>query len=280
MWCPEGYVTMRAVSRAASRLAWSVVVNPHAKNRPLSDPIPPEATNFAFALERWLIENMLWQDWWGAISPDGSFVRLDLTHLLLGSDYDIRFFANLGHRYNPLTTIGPPSPEWLKQYGDSWDAHQYAIDVSTGIIGTGHRSRWKALKIKLDAFISGGPLIARKTQQLVENFGGYAICLRQTDLEQWVADTEEYLSAFLGTPIDTNAAGPDSGAELSPPRPGPGRRPTERQAAAAAILARYGPNPERVKGWKETTREISAHMGRSVSEQTLRRAFDDLREKS
>jgi hypothetical protein len=270
---------MNAVATEASRLAWSVVFNPHVENRSLLDPIPPEAVNFAFALERWLIDNMLWRDWWGAVSPGGSFVRLDLTHLLLRSDYDT-MFVDLVYGYNPVTTIGPPSPEWLKHYGDSWKANYYAIDVSTGIIGTGRRSWWEALKMKLDTFMSGGPLIARKTQQLVDNFGGYAICLRQTDLKQWVSDTEEYLSAFLGTPLDATAAGPDSGADLSPPRSGPGRKPTERQAAAAAILARYGPNPERAKGWKETTKEISAHMGRSVSEQTLRRAFEDLRDKS
>lgn len=290
MWCPEGYVTLSEAFSSALQVARGLVYPQYGDATDiyaLSDgTIPRGAQEMALALGTWLLEDLLRQDGWGVSTPDGVFVRLKVSRLLEVDDCRV-CPINLFQLYNPITTVGPPSQEWLTYYGNRYLDGFVLVNVRRGVVrGAVPWTFWKsALLGKLHRFfpqIIGFHHITRAHYWGVPfatgwKFRGRAICLKASDLERWVNQTNEYLAVFLVGSTDPvssrDFASPT--VELSRRK---GRKPTTRKEVAAAILELYGNVHEPVTGWKETVRQIEARISRNVSVSTLRRAFEGLRD--
>ncbi len=293
MWCPEGYVTLEQVRSSALMILRDFIcfqyldpkeieVDEHRK-------VPEDAWDLIGASANWLIQEWLSRDGWGISTPDGDFVQVRMRPLLDVYDWSL---DDAGY-YNPITTIGPPSPKWLSLRDHRYFDRFLLLDFNSGLIRA-VTFPWKywhsAMLSKLfwNFGITSVPnqhimraFVWRNSLKLAWKLRGRAVCLKASILEGWANETVDYLNAFMGNSgkeDDTGHSVPGQGDSDQPIKSTPGRKPKEREEIAAARFDLYGPIREPIVSYKETARVISTHIGETVHWSTLRRAFDALRE--
>ncbi|MBL9062744.1 hypothetical protein [Tabrizicola sp.] len=254
--------------------------------------LPNGALDMVRATAIWLLEEWLTRDGWAVSTPDGSLVQVRLRPLLEVKDWS----SDHDGYYNPITTIGPPPPKWLSLRDHGYFDQFLLLDFDSGLIRpvAFPWRYWQSLilsKLFWNFGFTKVPnhylmryFIWKNSFRLARKLSGRAVCLKASTLDSWATETVDYLNAFLGNSgkqslQDATVSGSaDRGEGEQPFRGALGRKPKEREEIAAAILELYGPIREPIVSYKETAREISKHIGKTVHLSTLRRAFDALRE--
>lgn len=286
MWCPEGYRTWIEIHRIAYQLSRNLVYKQYIASGDmdndsilsLAESIPEEASSRAWAIGNWLMDNLQHSDAWAVSTINGTATRLQLDRLL---GYDRPHQSCRFHHifYNPITTIGPPPPEWEEWYLREWQNNNLLVDLHTGLVKRpsllhllGALDAFSYLKSPLKRVVASFVRRERFTAlSMARRFGGRALCMKSSDVDQWAKETEQYLEAFLK--VEATISKVDEIEEQTEKR-NPGR-PQERKRIARAILELYG-GAARPKSWKEMHRDTEGHLGESFSMSSLKRAFNDL----
>ena len=299
MWCPEGYVTLDQARGKALIIGVDLVHSQYDGGDTVElfgyefPRMPDGASKMTQAVAIWILDEWLNRGGWGVSTPDGNVVNVTMRRLLDVADRS----GQPQEYYNPITSIGPPTPEWLEYH----DRHYYQqfklIDFDTGLVRSAfplsHFRFWQSAilaKLFWGFGIDVGhdhvmrAIVWKQSLALAWKLRGRAVCVKAADLEAWQSETVDYLKAFLGNcgkEYSPEASACSALPQVEPDRPAkgaPGRRPKQREQIAAAILDLYGPIREPVTSYKEAARAISVHTGKTVALSTLRRAFDALRD--
>ena len=248
-WCPEGYVTLSEAYTAAVQVARGLIYPQYGDPTDIyalfDGSLPREVPDMAWALGSWLLQDLMRQEGWGVSTREGVFVRLNIERLLSVGDFH-GYPANLFQPYNPITTIGPPSPEWLSYFGRGYSDRFTLVDFRKGVVrGVLPWTFWKSALLRkmfrLFPMRIGPHHVARALSwgmpmTLGWKFRGRAVCLKASDLRRWESQTNEYLAMFLERPVGP----PASAVPVEEPQRTKGRKPTTRKEVAAAILDLYG----------------------------------------
>lgn len=215
MWCPEGYKTFSQAKDAALAMTRRLLIAPNPADGDWAGQLG--AASLAEAAANWLLRRLLWRDVWGVSSPDGAFMRLDLRPLLIVPSRPKQSTRGEGRStsmyFNPISTIGPPDPLWVEILCHHWQSDFPALDLKGGYIRTPSAlPYWKSLIISeaIFPFFTETWLrhrteyrLQRQAFVLAKAFRNRAICIKASDLEDWVSQTETSIAAFM-------SAGPDA----------------------------------------------------------------------